>query len=855
MIGAYDPMDHAYFVLDDGEHEVGRWVAAAECGPFLTDVIAFHQGYALSVDAGLVAVLRASSDSDDWVPPRYRPARAMGVMALGAFVRRCQEEAGSVKAQKITIVPPCNPVLDAQDRDAIAFARLSLASQVAAAWPPSMVGLTQEHVARFVDQLTATFPTSNAAWEAKCRDAFRFLEPAQRLTCSFIDGHVSVLERLLQHTAHDVPIFIGGSALSTVLGKDKKPSHRFDLAALRVGCIAMLPVFHEGVVSVDEGHWTLLLGFVESQGRKVHFRFFELDSLTTKHVRPATKLVCRGVFHQLQRTVAESEGWTWSVEPAFMEPLQLPSLITCGVYVLLWMRCVTLWVLDGAGEHLCPLMAMPSAGAILGRTGRALLVAETLMQSIAGVRGPQLSCVNRNSNLCKAFNRLAKRWRDDATPSAEGGRADGHTHSPHAPCLAVPSTAPPSAVSTLVKTDAAREDACGTVKETSTNADVADTCQDEKGAKAVAEQASHKKDETREADEQRAKTEEAAKKQRAEADEQRAKTEEAAKKQRAEADDQRAKTEEAAKKQRAEAERAEADDQRAKTEEAVKKQRAEAEKQRVKKEKAAQKKRANAEKQREKTEKATEKRRAKSEEDRKLNAEQEHEAAEEARKAAEKVPGAPANDQPVTPAHLAAQLAMEPAAATTHEPITPAGAAAPAMDPAVAGSQSVTSEAKTTAERAVAEAVASPPAGADAQTTTKPAAAPQAVTAPTLDQYGKPCTAFSPETDLRTLVTEVTEAYARKTEHEGDTVCWMQHHEARTRLVNAYLKAGGFERQMVAVPGDGECLWSAIAAASERTVSGEVLRASVVGFMRVNPDWNVPGMRVTSPPSLVGAVK
>ena len=814
MIGAYDPMDHAYFVLDDGEHEVGRWVAAAECGPFLTDVIAFHQGYALSVDAGLVAVLRASSDSDDWVPPRYRPARAMGVMALGAFVRRCQEEAGSVKAQKITIVPPCNPVLDAQDRDAIAFARLSLASQVAAAWPPSMVGLTQEHVARFVDQLTATFPTSNAAWEAKCRDAFRFLEPAQRLTCSFIDGHVSVLERLLQHTAHDVPIFIGGSALSTVLGKDKKPSHRFDLAALRVGCIAMLPVFHEGVVSVDEGHWTLLLGFVESQGRKVHFRFFELDSLTTKHVRPATKLVCRGVFHQLQRTVAESEGWTWSVEPAFMEPLQLPSLITCGVYVLLWMRCVTLWVLDGAGEHLCPLMAMPSAGAILGRTGRALLVAETLMQSIAGVRGPQLSCVNRNSNLCKAFNRLAKRWRDDATPSAEGGRADGHTHSPHAPCLAVPSTAPPSAVSTLVKTDAAREDACGTVKETSTNADVADTCQDEKGAKAVAEQASHKKDETREADEQRAKTEEAAKKQRAEADEQRAKTEEAAKK-----------------------------------------QHAEAEKQRVKKEKAAQKKRANAEKQREKTEKATEKRRAKSEEDRKLNAEQEHEAAEEARKAAEKVPGAPANDQPVTPAHLAAQLAMEPAAATTHEPITPAGAAAPAMDPAVAGSQSVTSEAKTTAERAVAEAVASPPAGADAQTTTKPAAAPQAVTAPTLDQYGKPCTAFSPETDLRTLVTEVTEAYARKTEHEGDTVCWMQHHEARTRLVNAYLKAGGFERQMVAVPGDGECLWSAIAAASERTVSGEVLRASVVGFMRVNPDWNVPGMRVTSPPSLVGAEK
>ena len=842
MIGAYDPMDHAYFVLDDGEHEVGRWVAAAECGPFLTDVIAFHQGYALSVDAGLVAVLRASSDSDDWVPPRYRPARAMGVMALGAFVRRCQEEAGSVKAQKITIVPPCNPVLDAQDRDAIAFARLSLASQVAAAWPPSMVGLTQEHVARFVDQLTATFPTSNAAWEAKCRDAFRFLEPAQRLTCSFIDGHVSVLERLLQHTAHDVPIFIGGSALSTVLGKDKKPSHRFDLAALRVGCIAMLPVFHEGVVSVDEGHWTLLLGFVESQGRKVHFRFFELDSLTTKHVRPATKLVCRGVFHQLQRTVAESEGWTWSVEPAFMEPLQLPSLITCGVYVLLWMRCVTLWVLDGAGEHLCPLMAMPSAGAILGRTGRALLVAETLMQSIAGVRGPQLSCVNRNSNLCKAFNRLAKRWRDDATPSAEGGRADGHTHSPHAPCLAVPSTAPPSAVSTLVKTDAAREDACGTVKETSTNADVADTCQDEKGAKAVAEQASHKKDETREADEQRAKTEEAAEKQRAEA-------------KRAEADEQRAKTEEAAEKQRAEAERAEADDQRAKTEEAVKKQRAEAEKQRVKKEKAAQKKRANAEKQREKTEKATEKRRAKSEEDRKLNAEQEHEAAEEARKAAEKVPGAPANDQPVTPAHLAAQLAMEPAAATTHEPITPAGAAAPAMDPAVAGSQSVTSEAKTTAERAVAEAVASPPAGADAQTTTKPAAAPQAVTAPTLDQYGKPCTAFSPETDLRTLVTEVTEAYARKTEHEGDTVCWMQHHEARTRLVNAYLKAGGFERQMVAVPGDGECLWSAIAAASERTVSGEVLRASVVGFMRVNPDWNVPGMRVTSPPSLVGAVK
>ena len=819
MIGAYDPMDHAYFVLDDGEHEVGRWVAAAECGPFFTDVIAFHQGYALSVDAGLVAVLRASSDSDDWVPPRYRPARAMGVMALGTFVRRCQEEAGSVKAQKITIVPPCNPVLDAQDRDAIAFARLSLASQVAAAWPPSMVGLTQEHVARFVDQLTATFPTSNAAWVAKCRDAFRFLEPAQRLTCGFIDGHVSVLEQLLQQTAHNVPIFIGGAALSTVIGKDMKPSGRFDLTVLRVGCIAMLPVFHEGVVSVKEGHWTLLLGFVEGQARKVHVRFFELDSLTTKLVRPATKLVCRGVFHQLQRTVAESGDWTWSVEPAFMEPLQLPSLITCGVYVLLWMRCVTLWVLDGAGEHLCPLMAMPSAGAIGGQTGRALLVAETLMQSIAGVRGPQLSCVNRNSNLCKAFNRLAKRWRDDATPSAEGGRADGHTHSPHAPCLAVPSTAPPSAVSTLVKTDAAREDACGTVKETSTNADVADTCQDEKGAKAVAEQASHKKDETREAD------------------------------------DQRAKTEEAAEKQRAEAKRAEADDQRAKTEEAAKKQRAEAEKQRVKKEKAAQKKRANAEKQREKTEKATEKRRAKSEEDRKLNAEQEHEAAEEARKAAEKVPGVPADDQPVTPAHLTAQLAMEPAAATTHEPITPAGAAAPAMNPAVAGSQSVTSEAKTTAERAVAETVASPPAGADAQTTTKPAAAPQAVTAPTLDQYGKPCTAFSPETDLRTLVTEVTEAYARKTEHEGDTVCWMQHHEARTRLVNAYLKAGGFERQMVAVPGDGECLWSAIAAASERTVSAEVLRASVVGFMRVNPDWNVPGMRVTSPPSLVGAVK
>ena len=86
-------------------------------------------------------------------------------------------------------------------------------------------------------------------------------------------------------------------------------------------------------------------------------------------------------------------------------------------------------------------------------------------------------------------------------------------------------------------------------------------------------------------------------------------------------------------------------------------------------------------------------------------------------------------------------------------------------------------------------------------------------------------------------------AFTNKNNQPTDPRVWLQHMEARMTLHAAFVDAWKLERNVQHVLGDGDCLWHAIAASlNHPDVSGEILRAGVVTFMRCNPEWKTPGL-------------
>lgn len=95
--------------------------------------------------------------------------------------------------------------------------------------------------------------------------------------------------------------------------------------------------------------------------------------------------------------------------------------------------------------------------------------------------------------------------------------------------------------------------------------------------------------------------------------------------------------------------------------------------------------------------------------------------------------------------------------------------------------------------------------------------------------------------ELDTLMTTAIAAKANKPENPQDNpVAWLAYATARLRLHDAALAAAGLRRRMVRVPGDGDCLWHALAAAANNGTTAECLRASVILLMRLDPNWVIP---------------
>jgi hypothetical protein len=66
---------------------------------------------------------------------------------------------------------------------------------------------------------------------------------------------------------------------------------------------------------------------------------------------------------------------------------------------------------------------------------------------------------------------------------------------------------------------------------------------------------------------------------------------------------------------------------------------------------------------------------------------------------------------------------------------------------------------------------------------------------------------------------------------------YKQAKQDRLKLHQAWFAAIESRREVVRVPGDGDCLFYAIAANFPRPVSWEYLRAATIGFLRCNPEW------------------
>ena len=70
---------------------------------------------------------------------------------------------------------------------------------------------------------------------------------------------------------------------------------------------------------------------------------------------------------------------------------------------------------------------------------------------------------------------------------------------------------------------------------------------------------------------------------------------------------------------------------------------------------------------------------------------------------------------------------------------------------------------------------------------------------------------------------------------------WERYLGSRTELVDAFMTAQGYDRHLEHVPGDGDCMWSAIAKGTGGAVTGDVLRAMIVTWMRWKPQYLLPG--------------
>ena len=96
---------------------------------------------------------------------------------------------------------------------------------------------------------------------------------------------------------------------------------------------------------------------------------------------------------------------------------------------------------------------------------------------------------------------------------------------------------------------------------------------------------------------------------------------------------------------------------------------------------------------------------------------------------------------------------------------------------------------------------------------------------------------------LTDLVRDAQTALDDRPENPWDNAdAWLRFRDTRIALHTAYLLHHGFNRRVVAVPGDGDCLWHAISESIDAVISPGFLRAAVMYFMRTNPNWSVPSV-------------